>query len=180
MPRNIATAFSVSMFLLLSTSAFAQTLNATATLQVTPQGGWTYTLNNNEAVTNDNWLTSFYLPINAPVSNVVAPSNWIIDTDDATYILWSNQEAYPYPDDVAPETALSGFTFNSQAPGAEVSSVVSSWNHATDDTGPNVMLQILSPNSPPAVPEASTWQSLGALLLLGGLLVVRRPHGKHG
>ena len=30
------------------------------------------------------------------------------------------------------------------------------------------------------VPEVSTWQSLGALLLLGGLLAVRRPHCKRG
>ena len=30
------------------------------------------------------------------------------------------------------------------------------------------------------VPELKTWQSLGTLLLLGGLLVVRRPHNRQG
>ena len=167
------------MFLLFMSPVFAQNLNATTAVQVTPQGSWMYTLNNNEASTSDNWLTSFYLPINAPVSNVTSPINWTVDTDGASYVLWSDPESYPYPDDVAPGASLSGFSFISQSLGGNVLSTVSSWNHASDNAGPTVDLQVLSPGSAPSVPEASTWQSLGLLILLGVLVTMHTSYCKH-
>jgi len=54
---------------------------------------------------------------------------------------------------------------------------LASWDHGADAAGPNVTDSILAPYAAP-VPEASTWQSVGALLLLGGLLAVRRPRVK--
>lgn len=133
---------------------------------------WIYTVSNLEQATSDNWVTSFYLPIYAQVSNVSAPNNWIVDTDGRHYILWSNQEAYPYPDDISPGSTLTGFSFQSTAPATTASSLVSSWDHGIDDIGPTVNLTILTPLTP--VPEPSGVAVLVGLVVTGAMVTLRR------
>jgi len=156
----------------------AQDLQATATISVTSAGVWNYTFTNSEPMDSGNWLTDFYLPLNSPITDVHSANGWSIDTDYTNYIQWSNTEPEPFPNDIAPGHSVSGFSFTSVATGRQVQYTLASWDHSADTAGPNAQGMILIPYAPAPVPEVSTWQSLGALLLLGGLLIARRSYGK--
>ena len=162
------------------TSAQAQNLQATATTSVTSAGVWNYTFTNSEPTSSGNYLTDFYLPISAPITNVQTANGWTVDTDYTNFIQWSNTEPEPFPNDIEPGLSVSGFSFTSVTTGTQVQYTLASWDHSADAAGPDAHGTILAPYAPAPVPEVSTWQSLGALLLLSGLLVVRRPHSKRG
>jgi hypothetical protein len=153
------------------TTAQSQVLHASVDIDVSGQL-WNYTLRNLEPMGSDNWITSFFLPINSPVSDILAPANWTIDSDNISFILWSNPEAFPYPDDIAPGNSLSGFSFTSNSSGQKVNSILSSWDHNADNPGPALTLSTLSPSS---VPEPSAWSLVGAIIVMGiGVLLGRR------
>jgi|GEM_PF-2745954 len=158
----------VCLIIFIVKSASAQALQAVITLNQSGQTVWNYTLINLEPANSNNWLTDFYLPLNAPITDVNTSSGWLIDTDNTTYIQWSNSEAYPYPNDIAPSNLMSGFSFTSIATGSPVQYILSSWDHGTDSAGPYANSTILSPDSTSAVPEPSTITtfSIGALSLL--------------
>lgn len=158
--------------------AGAQNLQATATTSVTSAGVWNYTFTDSEPMSSGNWLTDFYLPISAPITDVQTANGWTIDTDYTNYIQWSNTEPEPFPNDIAPGLSVSGFSFTSVTTGSQVQYTLASWDHGADAAGPNGTGTILTPYAPAPVPEVSTWQSMAALLLLGGLLAVRRPRVK--
>lgn len=141
-----------------------QTLQASVSLDLSNAPVWNYTLANLEPNGSPNWLTSFFLPIAAPVSNVLAPNNWTIDTDNATYILWSNNEPPPYPNDIPPGGTISGFQFESNGAGQLVLSTIAAWDHSLDAPGPSVDANVLSP-SIQAVPEPGSL----ALLISAGI-----------
>ena len=153
--------------------AFGQSLRATATVTVSNQNVWNYTLTNAEPSTSSNWLTDFYLPIFAPVTAITAPNNWYVDTDGVSYIEWSNVEDYPYPDDIAPGLSASGFSFTSVATSTPFQYGIGSWDHVNDAAGPDAIGNVLVPYAAP-VPEASTILSLGLGLGSLGLLAFRR------
>ncbi len=149
-----------------ATQCCSQVLNGSAALDLVGNT-WNYTIINNEPGTSNNWLTSFFLPIDAQVTAVQAPGDWFVQTDDATYILWYNAEAYPYPSDVPPGGSLSGFQFESSAPGEFVSYTLSSWDHFFDQPGPTVSNQILTPGIAQGVPEPGVAYLLAAASLFG-------------
>ena len=164
------------------TNASAQNLAATATLDQSGQTVWNYTLTNLEPAGSSNWLTDFYLPLNAPITDVQTSNGWQIDTDNTSYIQWYNTETFPYPNDVAPGLSASGFSFTSVATGSIVQYTLGSWDHTMDAVGSYAADNILTPDaSPAAVPESSASVSLGILLALGGVgVMARRRMGRTG
>ena len=167
-----AIAFCLGSGLLIS--ANAQNLQAIVTTSTTDSGVWNYTLTNSEPISGSSWLTDFFLPINAPITNVQTAKGWEINTDYANYIQWSNTEPEPFPNDIAPSESVSGFSFTSVSTGTPVQFVLSSWDHPSDAAGPTLKGTILAPDASSAVPEPSTITtfSIGALSLL--LFAVRR------
>jgi len=166
----------ISLCLLFSglNNVSAQSLAATATVYVSGQTVWDYTLTNLESATSNNWLTDFYLPINAPITDIQTSNGWQIDSDNSTFIHWSNIEALPYPDDIAPGSSAFGFSFNSVSTGSLVQYTLSSWDHGVDAAGPYTTGSVLAPSVPAAVPEAST----GVIFVLGFLFLIGAAYQK--
>ena len=137
---------------------------------------WTYTLHNDETLGSPNYITSFSLSFNAPITVVSAPVGWDATTDNASYVFWFNtDQSLPYPNDVGPGNALSGFVIGSTTTISETLGYsVLAWDHSQDAPGPSALGGILAPSTPAAVPEPSTVTtfSIGALSLL--LFAVRR------
>lgn len=79
------------------------------------------------------------------------------------------------PNVILPGQSLSGFGLTTPA-APDLSTAF-----ATDEQFNQDATSATLPTAVPApVPEVSTWQSLGAFLLLGGMLAIRRPHSKRG
>jgi len=116
----ILAALLLCMGLITPEGVSAQVLQATATLNQSGQTDWNYTLTNSEPAGSNNWLTDFYLPINAPVTDIQTANGWQIDTDNVSYIQWSNTEPEPFPNDIAPGLSVPGFSFTSVAIGRSV------------------------------------------------------------
>jgi len=129
---------------------------------------WSYTLINTEPPGSGNWISGFFLPINAPIRNVQSPTTWVADTDFATYINWANPEPAPYLNDVAPGATLSGFQFESDFEPLSVEYELSSYDHIISDLGPNGFGPTLVPtvsDAADAVPEPGSM-----ILVLSGVL----------
>lgn len=142
---------------------------------------WSYMVYDDELTGSPNYIGYFTLSVNAPVQVTGTPVGWTYDTDGSSYVSWHNTDlALPYPHDIAPGSSLGGFSIESTVTTSALSGYdLSSWDHTQDAPGPDAVGSVLAPDAPTPVPEISTWQSLGALLLLGGLVAVRRrPHGK--
>jgi hypothetical protein len=124
---------------------------------------WSYTITNNTTDPNL-WFTDVTLIITAPVADITSPTNWLVDTDYTTYIEWFNGDADPpYPDDIAPGSSLSGFSFTSVgSPGQHLYGLIS-WDHNLDEPGPSLAGTVIAPTS---VPEPAT-----AAFIITGFLV---------
>jgi len=126
---------------------------------------WTYTLINDEPVNSPNYINSFNLAVDAPITVINTPDGWDYQTDNSSYILWFNTDTeLPYPHDVSPATSLGGFELGS--PNAvSVAQVVGldAWDHFADAPGTTVTTTVLAPSSINAVPEPSSL----AVLILG-------------
>jgi hypothetical protein len=124
----------ISAVLCLTRPGAAQSLQASVTLA---RSGtfWNYTISNRESVSFGRSVNTFYLPLSAPIKNVGAPTGWVTDTDNQTFVLWSNNEGSPYSRDIAPGGSLSGFQFETMALGTAVSYDLASWDHASDRLG---------------------------------------------
>lgn len=135
----------VGSLLLSAGTGAAQSLQASAMLS---QNGavWNYTLANQDANPGRS-VNSFYLPLRSPIRNVVAPEGWTVDTDNRTFVLWSNSEASPYSHDIAPGASLSGFQFETAAPASSVSYELASWDHSLDASGPLASAAVQAPEA---------------------------------
>jgi hypothetical protein len=116
-------------------SSGAASLQASASLNRSGTS-WNYTVENQEPAGSGNGISSFYLRIAGPVSQVAAPPGWVFDTDNQTFILWSNVQSSPYSQDINPAASLSGFQF--ETPGSEANKAyeLSSWDQGADARGP--------------------------------------------
>jgi hypothetical protein len=141
-----------------------QTLMAKVTLDLSNPPVWSYTLQNLEDSTSGNWISGFFLPIFAPVTNVQAPDFWTVDTDFTTYVNWQNTESAPFPHDIPPGGTLSGFSFESVAGSEPVEYELFSYDHIRGDLGPNGFGPTLAPsNRVQGVPEPGIVVSLNVL-----------------
>ena len=181
--KNIAVLLiCIALLLPLSTGrSFAQGFSAHTDVNI-GSSSWTYTLYNDETIGSPNFITDFTLKVNAPITVFSSPTGWDFQTDGLTYVYWYDTDSsLPYPDDVAPGASLGGFGIDSTVmTSTALSYTLNAWDHSQDAPGPGANGTVFAPNAPAPVPELSTWQSLGGLLLLGGLLVVRRLHHKRG
>ncbi len=119
---------------------------------------WSYTLSNNEPTNSPNFISSFILTVNAPITTVGTPPGWDFVTDNSTYVYWFNTDvSLPYPHDIAPGTSLAGFSFSSTAPSSQpLSADVSAWDHIADGPGPTVINPVLAPSTAPALSISKT------------------------
>lgn len=124
---------------------------------------WSYTLFNDEDTRSPNYVTSFSLAVNAPVTVTGTPGGWASDTDGSSYVYWYNTDpVLPYPNDIAPGAMLSGFSVSS--PGAHsvfLGDEAVSWDHDQDAPGPIGDNKVLAPST-----VASRVPEPGASLLL--------------
>ena len=120
---------------------------------------FSYTLFNDEPSSGPNFLSTFNLTVNAPITVTGIPAGWDFVTDNSTYVDWFNTDStLPYPHDVAPGTSLWGFTVESTVDTTVTLDYnVTSWDHAADSYGPVTQSFILAPSGvPTSVPEASS------------------------
>lgn len=138
---------------------------------------WTYTLINDEPSNSPNYINSFNLAVDAPITVINTPSGWDYQTDNSSYVLWFNTDnALPYPHDVAPATSLGGFEIGSPnaASAAQVAGL-DAWDHFADAPGTTVTTTVLAPTSANAVPEPSSMAVL-ILGLMGLALLMLNAH----
>ena len=146
-----------------ATAAQAQQVAGMATVQHSSDL-WAYSVQNNEVVGSSLYLDSFFLAVDAAVTDITAPAGWGFNTDAATYIAWYNTDtALPYLHDVSPGTSLSGFQFRSGGSEGLTDYFIESWNHTSDDVGPTTSGVILAP-SVATVPELSAQATIVFLL----------------
>ena len=109
---------------------------------------WNYRLVNVEPMVSSQFLTSLALNVFAPVTVTGTPTGWQVETDNASYVLWSAADfALPYPNQVAPGSALGGFQLMSPRLGSEATAFsLAGWNHTTDDAGLILGDYTLTPN----------------------------------
>src|ERR1035441_10862708 len=101
---------------------------------------WTYTVFNDQAPGDPNYISSFVLEVAAPVFAITAPDGWISITDNISYVQWFNTDpTLPYPHDIAPGASLGGFSLSSTMAFSEMLSYgLSGWDHTLDEPGPSV------------------------------------------
>jgi hypothetical protein len=139
--------------------------------------GWGYSFTNNSNL----WLLPFTLATNSTVSHAT------ITTNPFDYPSLAPGVTVTKPYDGT--SGLADLTWDADAPTGFVNSGIftltayyydgdpfNGGNYVADAGGHDAAYQATV--TPAPVPEASTWQSLGALLLLGGLLAVRRSRVK--
>lgn len=109
---------------------------------------WNYRLINVEPTGSKQFLASLALTVFAPVTVTGTPAGWQVETDNASYVLWTAADfVLPYPNQVAPSAALGGFQLMSPRLGSEATAFsLAAWNHATDDAGLNLGDYTLTPN----------------------------------
>lgn len=173
--------------LLLCYSTHAQSFSVdTAVTQMADQYSYAFTLNYDQAgqvqtLTDSIYDWSFTMDLGIPTpTNVVTPTGWKYSYD-ATSGQFDFYTEGPNgfgngdfgTNVILPSQSLSGFGLTT--PAAPDLSIA----FATDEKFNQDATTATLPTSVPApVPETSTWQSLGALLLLGGLLGLRRSRSK--
>jgi hypothetical protein len=158
--------------MLIGSAALAQAQLASHVTVTTGPPTWSYTIFNDEPTGSPNYLSSFTLSVDAPISVTGTPDGWTYSTDSATYVYWYNQDtSLPYPHDVAPGASLDGFGIeSSDATSADALYTITSWDHNADAPGPGVMASTLAPTA--SVPEPSVAAAVGALCI--GLIGITR------
>src|SRR5262249_28997305 len=99
---------------------------------------FSYTVFNDEPAGSPNFLSTFHLTVNAPITVTGIPIGWDFATDNSTYVDWFNTDStLPYPHDVAPGTSLGGFTVESTVDTTDtLDYTVTTWDHTADSSGP--------------------------------------------
>lgn len=174
--------------MLLCVTSFAQNFTVDTSVSQITGGLYSYgfTLNYDQAATSQTLTDSIYdwsftMDSGIPTpTNIVTPTGWKYSYD-ATSGQFDFYTEGPNgfgngdfgPDVIQPGQSLAGFGLTT--PAAPDLSIA----FATDEQfSQDATIATLPTSVPAPVPEASTWQSMGALLLLGGLLAVRRPRVK--
>ncbi len=139
---------------------------------------WSYTLFNDSPPVSDDWLSTFTLYIDAPVTVTGSPANWDFATDGAAFITWFNTDLeFPFPDDIPPGSFLGGFSLVSQnAISGTGVYTVSSWDHTLNGPGPVVGGNVSVPIYDEVVPEPRSGMLLSVSILV---VVLRRLWGQH-
>lgn len=111
-------------------------LNAAASVSVSPDT-WSYSISNNEPSGSNLYVASFSLDVSAPVNITGSPPGWVGQTDNATYAAWyADDQAQPYPHQVAPGASLGGFQVESATDLSQSTAyVLTSWDHGLDAAG---------------------------------------------
>lgn len=168
----------VALALMQSSTLLRADMIATVTVSPGPST-WSYTLFNNDPLSSPDFISSFSLSVNAPITVTGTPTGWDFSTDHATFIFWFNADPeFPYPNDVAPGSSLAGFALISSATSSQLLTYgLAGWDHSLDEPGPTVAGTVLAPSLISAVPEPKS-----LFLLIGGafLLVAyhRRTHSR--
>lgn len=128
---------------------------------------WTYTLVNDEPANSPNYINSFSLAVDAPITIITTPNGWDYQTDNTSYILWFNTDtALPYSHDVAPVTSLGGFEVGSpNAASTAQAAGLDAWDHFADEPGTTVSTTVFAPSAANPVPEPSS-----STVLISGLM----------
>lgn len=100
---------------------------------------WNYTIYNDEPKGSSQNIAGFSLTIATPVIVTGTPPNWIVESDNTTYVTWfSTDENPPYSNHVRPGESLEGFQIKSQNP-TELSEstpyVLTAWREDTNEAG---------------------------------------------
>lgn len=138
---------------------------------------FSYTLFNDESIGSANFLSTFHLAVDAPITVTSTPVGWDFSTDNRTYVDWFNTDTgLPYPHDVAPGSSLSGFIIQSTVKTtATLDFTVTSWDHIGDTSGPTTMGFVAAPSGISAVvPEPGSFIAVFIGTLAGGLFFMRR------
>lgn len=133
---------------------------------------FSYTLFNDEPVNSPNFLTTFHLTVDAPITVTGIPTGWDFVTDNRTYVDWFNTDTtLPYPNDVAPSSSLSGFIVESAVTTTVLLDyTVTSWDHTADAPGSAIQDDfVLAPSGVAAAapePSSLTIMLTGSVVLL--------------
>lgn len=165
-----------SKALVLITILSSQLLKADLIANVAATAGpplWSYTVFNNEQANSPNFISSFSLTVNAPITVTSTPTGWDASTDNATFVFWFNTDlALPYSHDIAPGASLAGFSLSSTTTSSQLLSYgLSGWDHSADQPGPTTAGSVLAPSAA-AVPEPATVPLVGLSVL--SLIIWRR------
>lgn len=137
----------VLLFAAVTLSAQGQGL--LARVEVAQSGtNFNYTVYNDEAVGSARYLASWHLELNSPFQIISTPPGWDYMTDHSTYVSWFSKDSEePFPSDIAPGAALSGFGVAAVVSTSErLSFAVTSWQHGTASSGPSLESFIKSPS----------------------------------
>lgn len=126
---------------------------------------WTYIVSYSFEPGQTASLTSFYLPVGAPVSNIRIEGEdhgWTFDTDGSTYVRWFNPLG-PSADDIQSGQSMFFLLDSPFTDAKAVTTVVGTWDNASNVKGPDINNGIFSP-----VPEPITCVALsfGVLAIL--------------
>jgi hypothetical protein len=133
-----------------------------------------YTVFNDEPTTSSDYISTFNLTVNAPITISGTPAGWDYVTDNATYVDWFNTDpVLPYPHDIAPGASLGGFVIQSTVTTSALEPyAVTFWDHSLDAGGPYFQDQVQAPfnfSIPASVPEPTSMIPLGTgLVALAG------------
>ena len=184
---SISIVFVNLLMCLLTSPSHSQSFSVnTAVTQAASLYGYAFTLNYDQAgqvqtLTESIYDWSFTMDAGIPApTNIVTPTGWKYSYD-ATSGQFDFYTEGPTgfgsgdfgPNVIQPGQSLAGFGLTT--PAAPDLSIA----FAADERFNQDATTATLPTSVPApVPEVTTWQSLGALLVLGGLLAVRRQRVK--
>ena len=131
-------------------SAFATQVHVTLTKAGT---NFSYAVFNDEPTNSTLHLDAFHLVVNAPFDVVSSPAGWSFETDNLTYVDWfSSSSLPPYGNDIAPNSSKSGFVIGNKLPpelpstSESLSYALSSWDHATTNSGQSATGAIEAPS----------------------------------
>lgn len=129
---------------------------------------WDYTVTNDEPSGNGNWITSFTLTVDAPISVTSSPANWDYTTDGDTFVSWFNTDMNPpFPHDIVPGASLSGFDISSlDAVSQPDVYYLSAWDHLEQVAGPVVSGNVNVPVRIATTPEPSSAGLMMIVLVL--------------
>jgi len=163
-----------SLLLLLALTVTLHPLSASIlavdiTSNISVPGDWTYTITNEQAAGSPDYISEFDVAISAPIQVTALPTGWTYQIGVCQGVTCIQFGSLDSSDDLAPGGTLSGFTISS--PGAVdvlANAVAYSWDHNTDQPGPDsVAFSVDSPSDP--VPEPWTGSTVGLALLVGSM-----------
>jgi len=135
---------------------------------------WNYTFINDEPIESVAFGDGLFLPVAAPIENIISPTGWTFISDNTTFVQWLYAEDTPYPNAIAPGGSLSGFQFESTAPGVEDTYILKPFDSTSGLLQNEVTGRILVPSLVPA-PSALTAFVIGAV---PDVVLLRRRHNR--